>query len=441
MTVALLAFLLAQADPRIESVERLVGNANRPYLWSPLAVTLRSPSGFDGDLVAQSSLGVRVVRRVRVAPGGQERILLPAIDPRKVIAGGTTFELPGGLKSPDVVVLVDGRLPYAGQFVSDDRVLYAKIEVADLGALLAWGVLEACDLLLVKEAAGLPLGSARSWAAAPERSDAERAVAARVRTVEPVGLVDVDLWPLAPEGGWVPAKKERTILFAVLYAFVGFVTLAYVGRTAARWAPLSMAAVAALGVGVFLLFFPRGHLWVSESACEIVPAEGDAARLRLWFAGAAADLTPTIDFPRVVKPVFARLADAEEPLTIRVLERGSRAEGFQLSAGRRACFAAVEGRAPTMRLGRPTRPLYGASLRQGGVTKYLGDLEAGAEILRPPRGGTSPREAEERPWLRFLDGDGVCGWLERGDRAAGDVGSPDLADARGRPVFFIQRLK
>lgn len=442
MTLALLAALLVQPDPRIESIERLVGHAYRPYLWAPLAVTVKSAAGFDGDLVAQSSLGLRFVRRIRVPANGSERVILPAIDPQKVAAGGTTVEVPRDLRGPDFLVLVDARLPYASSLVSDDRILYQRIEGADLDRLLGMGLLDACDLLLIREAAALPLGSVRAWAAAPSRADAEKAVAERLKPGEAVLLVDLKLWALAPEGGWVPAKKDRAILFSVLYAFASFVSLALVARRRATWAATAVGVVAALGVLSFLLFFPRKHLWVSESSCEIVPVEGDAARVRLWFAGAAADLAPTIDFPRVVKPVYPKLGDAEEPLTIRIHERGSSAEGFKLAAGRRACFAATEGRAPTMRaLGRAPRPLYRATLRSGGTDRSLGDLAAGSEIPALPPEERSPLEAEERPWLRFLEGDGLFGWLERGDRTAVDVGSPDLADGRCRPAFFMQRLK
>lgn len=439
--LALVAALLAQSDPRIESVERLAGNVNRPYLWAPLAVTIASTAGFEGDVVAQSSLGVRVVRRVRLAPGGKERLLLPAVDPQKVLAGSAVFPLAGGLRSPDHLVLVDARLPYAGELVSDDQILYVTIQPDDLEKLLALGVLDACDLLLLKDGGGLSLGGLGAWALAPLRADAAKSVAGLGKAAEAVKLVDPDLWALAPEGGWVPAKRDRTILFAVLYAFASFGALAVAGRRHAKWAGVAVAAVAGLGVAAFVGFFPRAHLWISESSCEIVPAEGDAALQRLWFTGAAADLSPVIEFPRVVKPVFAKLADAEEPLTIRILERGSVAEGFALAAGRRACFAAVEGRPPTLRPGRQNRPLYRVTLRRGGVANYMGDLEAGAEILRQPLGGTSPSGVEEAPWLRFLEGDGVWGWLEREGGVARDVGSPDLADGRRRPGFFLQRMK
>ena len=437
----LLAVLLAQADPGIESVERLLGNANRPYLWAPLAVTLGSTSGFEGDVVAHSALGVRLVRRVRIAAGGKERLLLPAIDPQKVTAGGSTFPLGGTLRSPDLLVLVDARLPYAGDLVSDDRILYVPIGIPDLEGLLALGVADACDLLLLKDAAGLSLGSLRAWNVAPLRADAEKAVGQLGKPLEPVKLVDLDLWALAPEGGWVPAKRDRTILFAVLYAFATFGVLAVVGRRPSRWTGASVGAVAGLGVAAFLVFFPRGHLWISGSACEIVPVEGDASVQRLWFAGAAADLSPVIEFPRVVKPVFAKRGDGEEPLTIRIHERGSVAEGFALPAGRRVCFAAVEGRTPTLRPGVLTRALYGASLRRGGVLSYLGDLEPGTEPLRASLGGAFSREPEERPWLRFLEGDGIFGRLELEGSVAGDVGSSDLADGRRRPLSCIQKVR
>ena len=274
--LALLAALLAQADPRIEAVERLLGNANRPYLWAPLAVTLSSASGFDGDVVAQSSLGVRLVRRFRIAPGGKERLLLPAIDPQKVTAGASTFLLTGPLRSPDLVVLVDARLPYAGELVSDDKVLYVTIGIPDLEGLLALGVVDACDLVLLKDASGLSLGSLRAWSVAPLRGDAEKAIGQLGKPGEPVKLVDLDLWALAPEGGWVPAKRDLTILLAVLYALASFGVLAVVGWRFSKWTGMSVGVLAGLGVAAFLIFFPRQQLWISESSCEIVPAVGDA---------------------------------------------------------------------------------------------------------------------------------------------------------------------
>jgi len=442
VTVALLALLALQPDPRIESVERLAGAANRPYLWAPLAVRLTSAAGFEGDLVAQSSLGLRFVRRVRVPAHGSERVLLPAIDPQTVSAGPATAKVPGDLASPDRVVLVDSRLPYAASLASDDHLLYRTIDPADLERLLSLGVLDACDLLLVKDPAGLTLGSARAWAVAPTRAEAENAVSAASPAIEPVRLVDVDLWTLAPEGGWVPAKKERTVLLTALYALGGFAALVFIGRKNAARATWTVIGISALGVAAFLLFFPRRHLWVSESACEIVPVEGEAQEHRLWFAGAATDLKPIIRFPRIVKPVFPRLGDAEEPLTIRVTEQGSTAEGFALAAGRRICFAAAQGRTPSMRaLERVSRPLTAVSVRRAGKIRFLGDLGAGGEFSNPGREGPGPRAEDARPWSRFLQGDVAYGWLDGGERPAEDVGSADLADARRKPIFFIQRLR
>jgi hypothetical protein len=441
--LALLAFHPGPSDLRIESIERLVGGAHRPYLWAPIAVTVSSGSGFEGDLVVESSLGLRIVRRIHVPANGRDRLVLPALDPKKVVAGGVTALVPQAVKSPDVVVLVDAQLPYASELASDDRVLYQTIDRADLERLLSQGLVDACDLVLVGNASGLSLGSARAWAVAPSRADADRALSRKPGSVEPVRWVDLELWGLAPEGDWVPAKKDRALLFAALYALAGFASLVFLGRRHPKWAAAVIAAVAALGTGAFLIFFPRQHLWISENGCEVVPAEGDALRMRLWFAGAGTELSPTIDFPRVVKPVFARVSHAEEPMTIRLHERGCTVEGFSLPSGRRVCFSGVEGRAPTMRATeRVARPLLGASMRRGGTERRLGDLPAGSEIPKEAGGGTSaPREGGEAPWLRFADGDALWGWLDRETRPAEDVGSADLADGRRRPTFFIQRFR
>lgn len=442
MTVLLLAAaLLAQTDPRIDGIERLVGDANRPYLWAPLAVTVKSDSGFDGDLEARSSLGLRVVRRIRIPAKGSQRILLPALDPKNIVAGATTVEIPRAARSPDVLVLVDARLPFATELVSDERVLVQRIDLRDLEPLLADGLLEACDLLLLKETAGLSLGGVRSWSVVTTRAEAEKAMAAPPRRTEPLKLVDLEVWNLAPEGGWVPAKRDRTLLFATLYALGSFAALVFAVRKGSRWTAGAIGGVSLLGIGVFLLAFPRGHLWISEASCEVVPAEGDAAELRVWFAGAAASLRPVVDFPRIVKPVYPRLADAEEPLTLRIEERRSRAEGFALGPGRRVGFASVSGRAPAMRVkDRASLPLLEAFVRRGGRITRLGDVAAGGSVVDGGREGDLPGEYAGRPWLRFLEGDGVFGWRDHGGRPAGDVGSPDLADGRCGPSFFIQRF-
>lgn len=439
--MALLLACLAATDVRIESVERLIGNVQRPFYWAPLAVKVTSAGGFEGELVVHSSMGIRVARTIRLAAGGSDTFLLPAIDPQRITAGAATFEIPQKLGTPDFVVLVDARLSYAGELVSDSKVAYRTIEPSDLEKLLALGVLDACDLLLVKEAAGLPLGSVWAWAVAPTRPEAEKAVAERLKSWEPPGLVDLELWALAPEGGWVPAKKDRAILFAALYALVGFSVLAFAGRAHARLAPAAVAGLSALGVLSFLLFFPRHHLWISERSCEIVPAEGDAMLLRLWFAGASAEVTTSIEFPRVVKPVFSKFGDTSDPITIRVLAQGgSLIEGLRIPAGRSLCFVGVEGRAPTMRATeRVAQDLYGAVVRRGGEDRFVGDLLAGSAVPRAPA-GPPPPETDERVWFRFLKADGVAGRLDRAARVADDVGSPDLADGRKRPRSFIQRF-
>lgn len=444
MTAMLLVLLLAQAsDPRIVSVERLVGDARRPYHWAPLAVTVKSDAGFDGDLEARSSLGIRVVRRIRVPAGGVRRVQLPAIDPQRISAGGASTEAPGANRTPDRVVLVDARLSFASELASSEGVLVRTAALEDLTWLCAQGLLDACDLLLLKDASGLSVGSVRAWSVVSTREEAEKAIAAPEAGGAPVLLVDPDLWTLAPEGGWVPAKKDWTLIFAALYAFAAFGALVFASRKGPRAMTVAIAVVAGLGVLAFLGFFPRKHLWVLERSCEAAPPAGEAAEVRLWFAGAGATLAPTLDFPRVVKPVYPRLSEAEEPLTLRIEEGGGcRVEEFTLPAGRKICFASVSGRAPSMRPeARPSRPLYRAFARRSGQISLLGDLAAGAEL--PAGGGASPpgEDAEARVWLRLVEGDALIGRLEpRGGPSKG-VGSPDLADARQAAPLFLQRLK
>ncbi len=438
MTAGLLVALLAQAEPRIDKVERLLGDINRPYLWCPLAVTLSSSAGYRGEVAARSSFGFRIAREVDVPAGGRIRVLLPSIDPEEVRAGGAASPVRGEPSSADHLVCVDARLPFASELVSDDRILYRKVEAEDLKRLLAQGLLEACDLLLVADAGSLPLGTANAWGAAGSLDEARRLVTERLRIAPQVPLVDAELWKLAPAGGWVPAKRDMTLFLGTVYAFAGFAALALLARRHARFAPAGVAAVAALGVAAYVLLFPRGQLWIAEASCEVAPPEGDAVEWRVWFLGAPVPLSTRVEFPRLVKPVLSEASGPEIPFVIRAGEKGCSVQELRLSAGRAVCFAGAEGRPPTLRgSGRIPVPLYGAGMRRGDRSVRLGDLPAGSE----PAGTEpfEPGEQEARVFGRFLAGDGLFGRLDRGEGAARDVRSPDLADARLRPRYFIGR--
>ncbi len=451
MTPAILsAVLLLQADPRIEEVERLAGPAHRPLLWCPLEVTLTSAAGFKGDLAARSSFGFLVARSVEVAAGGRRRVILPAIDPVEVTAGPASARAPAERARAEILVGVDSGLAFAGDLASTDKVLYRKIGSGDLKELLDFGLLEAFDLLLLADPAGLPLaayGTTGKWAAPRTREEAEAAVAGLGRPPPRFGAVDVEphrLLELAPRDGWVPAKKTHAIFFATLYAFAAFVALVAAARRGPRAAAAAAAGTAVLFVGIYFLAFPRGRLWLVEHSCEVVPPEGDAAEWRIWFAGAGTPVETGIVFPRLVKPVFPRSSGADEPFTIRIEGRGGRVAGLNAPAGRAPCVAAGGDRAPTMRAGAAfPAPLWGAVVVREGRRRPLGDLAAGSPVpAEAAEGGPDPMEPDFAALAaRFASADCAYGRLDPGERPARDVASPDLADARVRPRLWIQRLK
>ncbi len=451
MTAAIVtAVLLLQTDPLVERVERIAGPVRRPLLWNPLAVTVASASGFNGDVVARSSFGVDFARRVELAPGGRRRVLLPAVDPVEVLAGGASVAVPAARLAPEVLVGVDSRLSFADGLESDDRRVYRKIDAADLEELLGLGLLEAFDLLLLADSAGLPLaayGSMGRWASPRTPAEAGAAVEGFGPAVPRFEAVDVGprrLWELAPRGGWVPAKRTHAAFFAALYAFAGFVGLIAAARRGTAALAAAATGLAAVFVGVYFLLFPRGHLWLVEHSCEVVGAGGEAAEWRVWFVGAGATVKADVVFPRLVKPVFQRAAGADEPFTIRLEGRGCRVEGLKISAGGAFCFVAGGDRPPTMRAaGSVPAGLYGAGVVRGGRHRLMGDLPAGGEVpALVVEDEPLPREPDFAALLsRFLSGDCVFGRLARDERPARDVTSPGLADARARPRLWLQRLR
>src|SRR6185295_9947182 len=271
-------------------------------------------------------------------------------------------------------VVVDSRLVYAEELASTDRIFYQRMDPRDLEETLGRGLLEAADLVLVKE----PMNGG---VVAATRQDAENAVAALGEPPPSVELVDRSAWTAAPRGGWVPAKRDWMLYFATVYAFAGFVSLAVIARRFPKFGLVAVAAVAVLGIGGYGLF-PRGQMWAVGQALEWVPPAGDAREHRFWFLQSATDLElAKVEFPRLVKPVFPSMAGAEEPFVIRVEGEGCSVEGLRLGPERPACFGGGKGKVPSMRVsGTLPQPLRDAVLIRGGKTKSLGSLSAGEAV-------------------------------------------------------------
>lgn len=415
---AVLLLVLALQDPKIETVERVVGDVNRAVLWTPLRVTVSSAGGYAGDLRVQSNFGFAIARSLQLAAGGRVTVLVPALDPKSVSAGAMTVDVPRGTLRPDRIVLVDARLPYASELTSTAQIVYQKIPPEDLAATRPRGLLEAADLILTKENA-------------PTREDADKAVAALGEPAALIEAVDRSLWMLAPRVGGVPAKKTWALFFAVLYAFASFVALAVLARRFPKFGLACVLGVALLGMAGYELLFPRGHLFVVGSTVDA----GDRD-LRLWFVGSAMDLETSLKFPRLVKPVFATSGGTDAPFTLRVDEQGCRIEGLQVGPDKMSCFGGTESVTPAA----GDVALYGAVRVQGGRAKYVGDLAAGAPL--PPVGdgeGPAHRSPGYDAWGRFVGKDGVFGLVEQSGTASNDISSPDLADERQQPRARIRR--
>jgi hypothetical protein len=436
MIAAWVLALALQADPVIEKVEPIVGSVRRPMLWTPLRVTISSPSDFTGDLVARSGFGFSVARAVSIKAGGRDVILLPAIDPAEIRIGRGTFRPSGNVVRPDRIVIVDARLPYASELVSTEKVLVQKVPAEELARLLPRGLLEAADLVLVPE----PVSGGT---VAPTREAADRAVAAVVDRPPSLEVADRAVWPLAPRENWVPTKKNWALYFATVYLFAAFVALTVVAKRFPKFGLASVAGVAVVGIAGYAAF-PRSQMWIVGQSAEVVSPAGDAREHRIWFLQSALELTvDRIEFPRLVKPVFPSAGGTDDAFTIRVDERGCSVEGLKLVPGRAACFGGEEGKpSPTMRVdGKVEQPLRSAVIVRSGRAKFLGDLAAGAPLPADPGEGGIPPGPEFEAWKRFVGGDGLFGVLPKGERPFASVKSRDLADEVDRPPVYVQRFK
>jgi hypothetical protein len=428
--IAVWALLLAlQADPVIERVEPVVGAVRRPLLWTPLRVALSSSSDFTGDLVARSGFGFSIARTVTIKAGGREVVLLPAIDPAEIRVGQRTAKPPEAALRPDRIVLVDSRLPYAAELVSTDKILYQRISAEELSRLLPRGLLEAADLILVQE----PMNGGT---VASTREAAEKALSAVVDHPPSLEAADRAVWPIAPQENWVPTKKHWAVYFATVYAFAAFVALTVVAKRFPKFGLVAVSGVAVLGIAGYAAF-PRSQMWIVSQAAEVVAPGGETREHRLWFVQSALEMAVNrLEFPRLVKPVFATTGGTDEPFTVRVDDRGCSVEGLKLLPGRAFCFGGEEGRPPAIRT-----DLRSAILVREGRFRLLGDLAAGAPVpVDVPESGIPPG-AQFDAWKRFVGNDGLFGIRPGTERPAATVKSADLADERDRPMVFIQRFK
>lgn len=435
MIAAWVVLLALQTDPVFEKVEPVVGNVRRPLLWTPLRVTLSSASDFTGDLVAKSGFGFSVARPITIKAGGREVVLLPAIDPAELRLGQRIFRPSDPVVRPDRIVLVDARLPYAAELVSTEKILYQKVPAEELGRLLPRGLLEAADLVLVPE----PVSGGT---VAATRDAAERAVAAIVDHPPSLEVADRAVWPLAPPENWVPTKKNWALYFATVYAFAAFVALTVVAKRFPRFGLAAVIGVAGLGIAGYAAF-PRSQMWIVGQSAEVAAPAGETREHRLWFVQSALEMTVTrIEFPRLVKPVFATTGGTDDPFTIRVDERGCSVEGLKLVPGRAACFGGEEGRPSRARaIEKVEQALRSAVVVRAGRTRFLGDLQAGAAVPVELADGGIPPGFQFDAWKRFVGNDGLFGILPREEQPAATVKSSDLADERDRPPVFIQRFK
>jgi len=429
--VLLLLLLALQGDPKIEAVERVAGDVNRPLHWAPLKVTLTSAAGYSGDVVVRSDFNFSVAKEVRLAPGGKATVMLASMDPKEVVAGTTTFKLPEPKVRVEHIVLVDERLAFAADLASTPQTLVQKISAEDLEATRSRGLLEVADLILLKEAMGPGPGRVVGT-----KEEAEQAIAGIGEAAATLEGVDRAMWTGSPRGGWVPTKKDWTLYFATVYAFAAFVALAVMARRFPKFGLVCVAGVAVVGMAGYGVVFPRSQVWVvAQSATVVEP--GGRMEHRVWYVNSPREETTTLEFPRLVKPVFSSTAGSNNPFTIRLGERGCRVEGLSLSPAAPACFAGTEYPAAS----EAGRSMVDAVAVRGGKTKYLGDLAADAT---PPAMVDGEALLSRSPgfdvWGRFAGSDGVFGQLGRDELPARDLKSADLADERERPRVLIRRL-
>jgi hypothetical protein len=303
----------------------------------------------------------------------------------------------------------------------------------DLEATRSRGLLEVADLILLQSAMGPGPGLVVAT-----KEDADKAIAALGDAAPTLEAVDRALWAGAPREGWVPTKKVWTLYFATVYAFVAFVALAVVAKRFPKFGLACVAGVAVLGMAGYGAVYPRSQVWVVGQTATVVDPAGGLQDLRVWFVNSPLELSTSLEFPRLVKPLFASTAGSNDPFTIRPGERGCRVEGLRLSPSASACFAGMEYPAASSD---PGQPLNDAVAVRGGRTRFMGDLPAGAALPATLDGESLlHRSPGYDAWGRFVGRDGLFGLLGREETPAKDLKSADLADERERPRVLIRRL-
>jgi hypothetical protein len=399
--IATLSLLLAlQEGPRIESVERLNGDARRPLLWTALRVTVSSASAFEGRVEAQSSFNFRTAVPVRLAAGGRASLVLPAIDPESVIAGGTRIAMPRDLVRAERVALVDRGLPWVAGFGAPEGVHVKAIAPEDLAGLPppGTGILEAADLVL------------------PGNAESARAKLAEAhRPPFRFEAVDAEAWSRAPSAGWVESKRSGLLYLSLAYAGLALGLYAAAGAIPRAIRAAAGLALPVLAAGLGLVLVPSGELTVT---CQsILASDGEAWDGRIWFVAAERETERTLEFPRLVKPVFPTAAGAESPFTL-VFEGGrTRVEGLVLKPGRPACFAGtLAGRVP-------------AGPRHGEVSWIAGAATPAERAA----------DGDAATWSRWLEGEGRLWFLDDRERPGGDGDAEGIAERRERRRIVLER--
>lgn len=413
---AWLLLVLLQSDPAVEKVERLSGDVRRPLLWTALKVTVSSAAGFDGRVEAWSSFNVRTAVAVKLAPGGRQTLLLPALDPEAVTAGKSRQELPKPGVRAERIVLVDDSLPYAGELASTEKAHVKRVSAGDLQGLQASGLsqLEAVDAVLV--------GPWMTRVEAPFRR-ASTLEEARGIVDEPVveafriPAVEALLWTRMPDAGWIESKRTGLVYLALLYAALALGLFAAWGRLR-RGARLPAAlGLPLLLLGGSFLLVPGGNLSVTGQAVT-AHSGTELWNARLWYLGAALEGEQVLDFPRLVKPVFPTTAGAEAPFVLLIQEGRTRVEGLILGPRRRAAFAGVEWGGAAPPAGR------------FGIVSFRGGVAEPADLAQ---------DADVQVWSRWLGPEGVFAFVQDREVSGTDVRASGLAEGRERRPILLKR--